>query len=85
MSVGDDSTEASVSSNRAVVVRALRSNVAIFRPAQRPGQVPSLSADQGVLLLDAEPWLFVRASVEDFLCMRSEVSVCWHESLESVV
>ena len=84
MSVGDDSSEAIVSSNRAVV-GALGTGVAIVRPAQRPGRELSLGADERVLLLDAEPWLFVDASVEDFLGVDPEVSVRWLKSLASAV
>ena len=84
MSVGDDSSEAIVSSNRAVV-GALGTGVAIVRPAQRPGRELSLSADERVFLLDAEPWLFVEASVEDFLGVDPEVSVRWLKSLASAV
>ena len=84
MGVGDDSAEAVVSSNGAVV-GALWSRVAIVGPAQRPSRELGLCAHQRVLLLDAEPGLFFRAGVEDFLGVNSEVCICWLERLAGAV
>lgn len=85
MGVLDDSAESVFSSNRAVVVRSLSTNVAILRPAQRPGLVLSLLAEQGVLLLNTEPWLFLEAAVEHLFGMCSEVGICWNKFRAGVV
>merc|ERR1712060_137904 len=54
----------------AAVVRTLRSRVATSRPAQR---CPAIFLEEGVLLLDAEPWLLSHLLVEDGLGRISSV------------
>ena len=84
MGISNDPSEAIIGAYRAVV-RALGTGVAIVGPAERPRSELCLCSDEGVLLLDAEPWLFVEASVENFLGVHSEVCIGGFEILASAV
>ena len=83
VSVGDSATEAVGSSYRAVV-GTLGTGVTILGPAKRPRRELSLSTDERVLLLDAEPRLFV-SGVEDFLGVNAEISQGGLEVLASAI
>ena len=74
VSVGDDSAEAVVRADGAVV-GTLGTGVAVVRPAEGPRGELSLGADERVLLLDAEPGLFLEPGVEDLLGVDAEVGV----------
>jgi len=84
VSVGNNTTEAVVGSDGAVV-RSLGAGVAIRGPAERPGGEFRFDCDQLVFLLNAEPRLFVSASIKDFLSMDAEVGVGWLENLAGTV
>ena len=84
VSVSDDSAEAVVGANRAIV-RALRSGVTIVGPSKRPGRELSLSSDKGVFLFDTEPWLISLCSIENFLGVNSEVGVGGGELLAGAI
>lgn len=84
MSIGNNTTEAVVGSDGAVV-RSLGAGVAIRGPAERPGGEFRFDCDQLVFLLNTEPRLFVSASIKDFLSMDAEVGVGWLENLAGTV
>ena len=80
VSVSDDSTEAVVGADGAIVW-SLGSGISVVRPSDGPGCELSLSSNQGILLLDSVPWLFVSTGVENCLGVASKVGVSWLELL----
>ena len=84
MSVSDNSAEAVVSADGAIV-GTLGTGITIVGPAERPGGELCLCSDEGVFLFNSEPGLLFRVGVEDLLCVDSEVGVCWLELLARAI
>ena len=80
MCVTNDSSEASAGTCR-TVVRSLLSWISIVWPSKRPGGELGGCSEHSVLLLDTEPWLLIRASLEDSTGMGSEVGTARGELL----
>lgn len=80
VSISNSSSEACVATNRAVV-RTLVGRVAIRWPSIWVSLEFVLALQDGVLLLNTVPWLFIFVGIKDLLGEMSEVGVGWNEIL----